>query len=98
MTKTQNDNSVYGSVLVGEVDIEGVGITYFPRYSDDGEETPKLRRSKGEKMVVAFTEVNAVDYSSDIGRLCEEASKTLELEPKISRKELVRGLSKILLN
>mgnify|MGYP007025394238 CR=1 FL=1 len=94
--KTQNYNPVYGSVLVGKVRIEGVGITYFPRYFDDGEKPPKLRRSKGERMVAVFKKVNAVNRGDDIGRLCGEASKTLERNPQISELALVRGLSKIL--
>ena len=98
MTRTQNYKSVYGSVLIGKVDIEDVGMTYFPKYFDDGKETPKLRRSKGEKMVAVFTKVNAVNRGNDIGRLCEKASKTLERNPQISEQALKRGLSKILLN
>ena len=96
--KYHSDNSVYGSVLIGRVDIEGVGITYFPRYFDDGEKTPELRRSKKEEDVIVFTRVNALSRGKDIGNLCEEASKTLERNPQISEKALKRGLSKILLN
>ena len=97
--ETQSYNPVYGSVLVGKVRLrEGELLTYFPRYFDDGKETPKLRRSKGERMVAVFTRVNAVEHGVDIGKLCVKASETLERNPQISELVLVRGLSKLLTN
>ena len=92
----KNYSSVYGSVLIGKVPTES-GITYFPRYFNDGVKTPKLRSNR-EKMVAVFKKVNAVNCGNDIGKLCEKASETLERNPQISEFALVRGLSKLLIN
>lgn len=92
----QRYTPVYGSVLIGRVPTES-GITYFPRYFDDGAKTPRLRNNM-EKMVAVFKKVNAVNRGNDIGKLCVKASETLERNPQISELELVKGLSKILLN
>ena len=96
------NQSNYGSVLIGKVPTESRSpirtLTYFPIYFGDDERARRLIRSRGERTVAMFTKVNAINHGNKIGRLCREASRTLRREPQITESQLVKKLTKILLN
>ncbi|MEK6840745.1 MAG: hypothetical protein AABX79_02210 [Nanoarchaeota archaeon] len=90
------NRSNYGSVAIRRVPAEG-GNVYVPRYFGDNQKEPKYVKAR-ERAVATFTSVNAIMRGKSIARLCAEASRTSRSNPRISESQLVKKISKILLN